>query len=150
MGAEDNNVEALHKDIEQIRQIEARMEPRREIRQYDESMAGPTREEIDAKLETIEAKMDGRVATITGKIDALIERIDGMNAKSELRQNHIEANTKGVKETIIATGGVVVAVVVAVIALAAAVFESGKGFGTAVEQVKASAAASTAPAPAKK
>jgi uncharacterized protein YdcH (DUF465 family) len=39
-------------------------------------MNGPSREEIDAKLETIEARMDGRVASIGAKIDGLAKEMD--------------------------------------------------------------------------
>jgi hypothetical protein len=39
-------------------------------------MNSPSREEIDAKLETIEARMDGRIAAIQASVDGLIVRLD--------------------------------------------------------------------------
>ena len=41
-------------------------------------MAGPTQEELDAKLQLIEAKMDARLASIEGKFDLLFYRMDEM------------------------------------------------------------------------
>lgn len=41
-------------------------------------MSSVTREEIDAKLETIEVKMDGRIASIEGKFELLFHRMDRM------------------------------------------------------------------------
>jgi uncharacterized protein YjgD (DUF1641 family) len=49
----------------------------------DLDMATITREEFDAKLETIEARMDGRVTRIEGKIDALLTKIEGSAKRSE-------------------------------------------------------------------
>lgn len=44
---------------------------------HEEPMSTPTREEFEARLETIEAKMDSRVASIEGKIDALLATLQG-------------------------------------------------------------------------
>lgn len=43
----------------------------------DNHMNLPSREEIDAKFETIEARMDGRVRSIEGKIDTLVATMTG-------------------------------------------------------------------------
>jgi hypothetical protein len=37
---------------------------------HDTAMSTPTREEIDARLETIETRMDGRISTLEAKIDS--------------------------------------------------------------------------------
>ncbi|WP_150660506.1 hypothetical protein [Pandoraea sputorum] len=47
-------------------------------------MNAPTREEFEAKLETIEARMDGRVARIEGKIDAFIAQSAERDKRIEL------------------------------------------------------------------
>ena len=113
---------------------------------YDESMASPTREELDAKLQTIEAKMDGRVASIEGKIDSMLAKVDGANKVAELTYQHITADlaesrthTRGLKSTVI---GAAVGSVLALAALNAtmlsnmlASFESGKNTATALVQV---------------
>ena len=48
------------------------------------SMNAVTREEIDARLETIEVKMDSRIASIAGKIDAFLVRAEGHEKVLEL------------------------------------------------------------------
>lgn len=44
-----------------------------------DQMNAPTREEFDAKLETIEARMDTRIATLEGKFELMFHRMDRMS-----------------------------------------------------------------------
>lgn len=68
----------------------------------------PTREEIDAKLETIEAKMDGRLARIEDKINDLI-------------QSH-----RGMRSSVWGAAAVTIGAVLAGFALVVASFDSGR------------------------
>lgn len=101
---------------------------------YDAGMADLTREELDAKLATTDAKLAGAVASIEGKIDTMLARMEGLDSRVELRFQHIEQNTKGVKGTIIGTGVAIAAVIATVLGLMLASFESGKGTATALVQ----------------
>jgi hypothetical protein len=49
-----------------------------------QNMTDLSREELDAKLQTIEARMDSRVARIEGKIDAFLERAAGSERATAL------------------------------------------------------------------
>jgi len=100
---------------------------------YSDQMNHPSREEIDAKLQAIEARMDARAAETAGKIDSLIVRID---ERDKLYQAQFATmgeqlrDLRGLKSTFItttiATGGVVVGLVFAAMALAGASFDSGR------------------------
>jgi hypothetical protein len=46
-------------------------------------MTGPTREEIDAKLEAIEARMDGRVAAIQESISGSMGRMEERSLRTD-------------------------------------------------------------------
>lgn len=115
------------------------------------SVNTPTREEFDAKLETIEARMDGRVASIEGKIDVLLVKMDEREKSAAERFGRIEeslteirSETKNFKWWLVAlivpTG---IAVVFGVAAFNATVlsnmvasFESGKNTSTAQSEVR--------------
>lgn len=114
-------------------------------------MTTPTREEIDAKLETIEARMDGRVAAIQSSVDGLVGVLNERFRSMDERMGRIEADsrdTKGaignLKSTMILTAvSTVVAIVLGVAAFNATVlsnmvasFESGKGTASAQAEVK--------------
>ena len=116
-----------------------------------ESMTTPSREEIDAKLETIEARMDGRVAAIQASVDGLVGVLNERFRSMDERMGRIEADsrdTKGaignLKSTMILTAvSTVVAIVLGVAAFNATVlsnmvasFESGKGTASAQAEVK--------------
>jgi len=69
-----------------------------------------TRYELDAKLETIEARMDGRVASIEAKIDSFLsaqaerdKRVDLDIARMAESQAGIRADIKSMKTTTIVT-----------------------------------------------
>jgi hypothetical protein len=124
----------------------------------NENMSTPTREEIDAKLETIEVRMDGRVASIEAKIDGFMARLDerGMRMderfdRSDERMAGIETTSKetqasigSLKSTMIVTAlSTVLAIVLGVAAFNATVlsnmvasFESGKNTASAQADLK--------------
>ena len=92
-------------------------------------MNGPTREEVDAKLQLIETRMDGRVASIERSI------AEAIAASSETR-----GDIKNLKWTMVATA---IATVLGIAAFNATVlsnmvasFESGKNTATAQAEVK--------------
>jgi len=114
-------------------------------------MSQPTREEIDASLETIEVRMDGRVAAINAKIDTFIAHLTGQQALSDARMAQIESSVaetnigvKALRGTILLTAiSTVLAIVLGVAAFNATVlsnmlasFESGKNAATAQTEVK--------------
>jgi hypothetical protein len=58
--------------------------------QDDETMAGPTREEIDAKLAVVEARTETRFVELTGKLDRVADSIATLahsvsNVRSEVK-----------------------------------------------------------------
>lgn len=125
---------------------------------YDASMSTPTREEIDAKLETIEVRMDGRLASIEAKIDAFMarlderfiridERFDRMGDRMtnvETTMKETQASISNLKTTTIVTAiSAVLAIVLGVAAFNATVlsnmvasFESGKNTSAAQAEVR--------------
>ena len=115
------------------------------------SMTPLSREEIDAKLETIAVRMDGRVASIEAKIDGFTGRLEEKFGRMDDRMQHIEtasgetqASLKSLKSTIIITAvSTVLAIVLGVAAFNATVlsnmvasFESGKNTAAAQAEVK--------------
>ncbi|WNC90921.1 hypothetical protein RI103_06110 [Paraburkholderia sp. FT54] len=51
-------------------------------------MSTPTREEFEARLETVEARMDARVARIEGKIDAFMAQAAERDKRLEILAEH--------------------------------------------------------------
>lgn len=64
-----------------------------------DAMTDITREELDAKLEAIEARMDARVVTIGGKIDAFLAAQAERDKASEYRFQRIEADVSEIKQS---------------------------------------------------
>lgn len=117
-----------------------------------------TSTELDAKLETIEARMDGRVVELAGKIDGYLGRMEERDKRNDERAANFASSladmkselheTRGemklaigsMKTTVITTGiGSVLAIVFGIAAFNATVlsnmvasFESGKSTATAV------------------
>jgi hypothetical protein len=119
--------------------------------EQDTPMTVPNREEIDAKLETIEARMDGRVAAIQASIDGFMGRLEERALRTDERFTRIEesqrdtqASLGNLKTTIIVTAlSTVLAIVIGVAAFNATVlsnmvasFESGKNTAVAQAEVK--------------
>lgn len=67
------------------------------------TMSTLTREELDAKLETIEVRMDGRVASIEAKIDGFMARMDDRTGRMEADLSATRSEFKSLKTTIIIT-----------------------------------------------
>lgn len=128
-------------------------------------MTDITREELNAKLEAIEARMDGRVASIEGKIDAFLaaqavrdqandRRFDGIEASVGGMRVEIRGEIKSMKNTTIVTAiSAVLAIVFGIVTFNAtlssnmlAAFQAGKA--DAVEMRLVPSAPATAPAPA--
>lgn len=121
----------------------------------NQTMTALSREEIDAKLETIEVRMDGRVASIEAKIDGFMGRLEEKFGRMDDRMTHIEADIStartevksmigSLKTTTIVTAiSAVLAIVLGVAAFNATVlsnmvasFESGKNTSAAQAEVK--------------
>lgn len=126
-------------------------EPIRVEARYDEPMNSPTREELDAKLETIEARMDGRVAAIQASIDGFMGRMDERFRSMDERMGRMEEDSReaksairDLKSTMIVTAiSTVLAIVLGVAAFNATVlsnmvasFESGKNTAASQAEVK--------------
>jgi len=115
---------------------------RKVTHQDNETMSAVTREEIDAKLETIEVRMDGRLSSIEAKIDGFVCRIEDRFGRMETDLSESRKEFRSLKTTILTTGiGAVVAIVLGVAAFNAALlsnmlasFESGKNTATALTQ----------------
>lgn len=125
---------------------------------YDRNMSIPSREEIDAKLETIEVRMDSRVASIEAKIDGFMGRMDERFGRMEDRFVVIDQRMTGIESTmkdtqasigslktttIVTAIGAVLTIVLGVAAFNATVlsnmvasFESGKNTSAAQAEVK--------------
>ena len=140
---------------------------------HTESMNDITREEFNAKLETIEVKMDARVESVSAKIDAFMavqaERDKRMEATvNQISANHaeIKSGLGSMKMTMVLTAlSTVIAIVIGVASFNATLtsnmfsaFQAGKAESSAqapssvtLPPPSASPAQSSAPAsPAKK
>lgn len=81
-----------------------------------------TRHELDAKLETIEARMDARVAAIGGKIDTFLAAQSERDKATNLHFSHIESDISELKvafssmksTTIVTAISVVLAIVIGI------------------------------------
>jgi len=113
-------------------------EPPAQRRLDSADMNSPSREEIDAKLQAIEARMDARVASIEGKIDTMVvklEHVDQLNAQTR-------SSVSSLKNTMLATAAAsVLTILFGIAAFNATVlsnmltsFESGKNTGAAIMQ----------------
>lgn len=118
---------------------------------YHGAMNTPTREEIDAKIETIEARMDGRVAAIQASVEGYMGRMEERALRTDERFVRIEdglketqASISSLKSTTIVTAiSSVLAIVLGVAAFNATVlsnmvasFESGKNTAASQADVK--------------
>jgi hypothetical protein len=121
-------------------------------------MTAPTREEIDAKLQTIEARMDARVASIQASIDGFMGRMEERALRTDDRFDRIDQRMGGIENTvqetqasignlkttmIVTALSTVLAIVLGVAAFNATVlsnmlasFESGKNTATSQADVK--------------
>jgi hypothetical protein len=99
-----------------------------------------TREELDAKLETIEVRMDGRVASIEAKIDGFIGRFEDRTSRMEADLSATRSEFKTLKTTIIITAIASVLGLyganVGMVQTMLAAFESGKSSSAAQAEVK--------------
>jgi len=117
----------------------------------DAQMSQLTREELDAKLEAMEARMDGRVASIESSVNVFLARQDERFVRLDEQLGRMaedvtqtQADVKNLKSTIIVTAiSVVLAIVLGVAAFNATVlsnmlasFESGKNTASAQAEVK--------------
>ncbi|MGZ5200197.1 MAG: hypothetical protein ACXWJM_11055 [Ramlibacter sp.] len=76
-------------------------------------MNSPGREEIDAKLQTVEIRLDGRVAAIQATIEGLVRRIDELSQRTV----RLEAAIESLRSTMLVTAvSSVVAIVLGVAA----------------------------------
>ena len=76
----------------------------------------PTRPEVDAKLQAVEARLDSKLATIDGKLDRLFDRIElAIEASKEAKGAAEEArkSASNMKWNILFTGIGVAAVLIA-------------------------------------
>jgi hypothetical protein len=114
-------------------------------------MTTPTREEIDATLETAEVRMDGRVAAIEANINGFMGRIEERSLRTDDRFARIEnglketqASIRSLKTTMIVTAiSSVLAIVFGIAAINAtllsnmvASFESGRNVSAAQAEVR--------------
>tara|TARA_R100000655_G_scaffold48076_1_gene85450 strand:+ start:324 stop:818 length:495 start_codon:yes stop_codon:yes gene_type:complete len=111
---------------------------------HNEYMETVSRPELDAKLETIEAKMDGRVA----RIESSVQRIVDMAAEIKGENRDIRKSISSLKTTAVVVAiSSVIAIVFGVVAFNATLLNnmiashgSGKEVGAALEQARSQAA----------
>lgn len=112
-----------------------------------EKMTEVTRDEFNAKLETIEVRMDSRVASIESKIDAFLTRVDDRFASTNERFDRMETGFKEVRQesknikwwlagTAIATVIGLYAANVSMVQTMLAAFESGKSMSSSQAEIK--------------
>lgn len=116
---------------------------------YSDHMNEFTRHELDAKLETIEARMDGRVASIEGKIDAFLAAQAVRDAAQTERNQgfdnaigEIKSGISSMKTTVIVTAiSAVLAIVFGIVTFNAtlssnmlAAFQAGKAEAVVIQQ----------------
>jgi hypothetical protein len=117
----------------------------------DAIMSDMNREELNARLETIEVRMDGRVASIEANFAGFAARMDDRSANTDARFERMEYTIKdtlasigSLKTTIILTAlSTVLAIVIGMAAFNATVlsnmlasFESGKNMSAAQAEIK--------------
>jgi hypothetical protein len=66
-------------------------------------MANPTREEMDAKFEAIEARMETRFVELTGKMDRLADGISNLTTALSTVRTEAKEDAKFTRWTIIVT-----------------------------------------------
>lgn len=60
-------------------------------------MSEVSREELTARLETIEARMDGRIASIEGKFDLMFHRLDQLADTATAQRDETRESIKEIK-----------------------------------------------------
>lgn len=125
-------------------------------------MSQPSREEIDAKFQAVEARMDARVAEATSKLDSLISKMEARDAVMEARAalhdtqfahiteklNSLSGLRSVIVTTVIGTGIGIVGLVYAMMSGMSSSFDSGRD--TAQLTASAQLAAEKAQAAAEK
>lgn len=124
-------------------------EPRPPKESGNTTMSQPSREEIDAKLQAVEARMDARVAEVTGKIDTLMNKLDARETLYQTQFGHINEKLNSLSglrmvviTTVLGTGIGIVGLVFAMMTGMGSSFDSGRETAqlTAAAEKSASAA----------
>lgn len=97
------------------------------------TMNQPSREEIDAKFQAVEARMDARVTEVTSRIDTLISRMDARDAVHATqfaniteKLNSLSGLRTVIVTTVIGTGIGIVGLVYAMMSGMSSSFDSGR------------------------
>jgi hypothetical protein len=107
--------------LERLRTFE-----RDEAKTEDDEMAGPTREEIDAKLETVGAQTDAKIVRLEGKMDLVLSKLDDAREGNRHTQN-----------IIISVGVALALLIIGVVAAAPVIFDLGSKFHeTIIKELK--------------
>ncbi|WP_460481198.1 hypothetical protein [Comamonas humi] len=112
---------------------------------YNDSMTtSPSREEIHAKLEAVEARMDGRVANMSAKLDAtlvemradretnniraatVVAAIEAMKTNLAVVSQDAKDQSKSVKANVWTAAVAIISIVGATLAIAISSFDSGR------------------------
>jgi tetrahydromethanopterin S-methyltransferase subunit G len=107
----------------------------------DGDMSTPTREEFEARLETVEARMDGRVARIEGKIDAFMaqalerdKRLDERDKRIELLAESAARSAERASNLKTNFWGAVVTIILSVTAIAVSTYYATQSSNLAIVQ----------------
>lgn len=87
----------------------------REFSTNGADMAELTREELDAKLATVEARTETRFVELSGKIDRVADAVTTLSTKLQVEMDGVKEDNKTTRWTIVTT--IVVAVLAAIGAL---------------------------------
>lgn len=119
------------------------------------TMSQPSREEIDAKFQAVEARMDARVSEVTSRMDSLLARLDAREAIQETQFAHINEKLDSLSglrtvviTTVLGTGISIVGLVYAMMTGMSSSYDSGRD--TAQLTASAQVAADKAQAAAEK
>ena len=138
MSSDDPGFLAFMKSVEQM--VEERVVDTNQPLPDDKPMAEITREELDAKLETIETRMDARISSIETKIDHFIEKVDERSNRLEASMAEVRSDSKSLRwwlaGTAVATVLGVYGANISMVQTMLASFESGKNISTAQAEIK--------------
>jgi hypothetical protein len=123
----NSTLERTRRHLEEAtEEIQKRLRRIAEVETEDDQMAGPTREEIDAKLETVAAQTDTKLARLEGKVDLVLSKLDDAREGNRHTQN-----------IAISVGIGLALLIIGVVAAAPVIFDLGSKFHeTIIKEMK--------------
>ena len=93
-----------------------------------DDMAGPTREEYDAKLKTVAAETDTKLVRLEGKMDLILSKLDVVREDNRQLRNDVREDHRHTRNNQIATFIGLALLIIGIVAVAPAIFDLGSKF----------------------